>query len=366
VTDFDFNDRNKFENARTNKRDVLSKFDKKDIDPTKLEIIDCLLSKNIPIHGIKMMHNYVNKNYDTVSKLEKIIESRLPEKYQEFLNFAYFLNKEQLELLFSANECLDMPSKQISYVDLHGLSELYNLKLYENTGKGELLLFWLIKGCGLLKSSKKGDLSHNNLSYEVKAEGGRLHVSSFGDGQLVAETWLDNMIRNVFIPIDLFNNYTNVASLEKAKNTKKWNLGGEDYCRHYYFALKNSGREDWEKISDKFFEAIISGWKKLFTNWKEAQLDFSFVKRYYEEESTKNYHLALLFTNIKSYMQYQSAEGIFFCNEKNNKALYLHRSYFDEMTEEKITFLEENFKYSLPGFSVNVARGNVFSITYKG
>lgn len=370
MTNFNIEHRKRFQNYHRNKKDLIHLLDKTDLDDKKLDILYELLQQPVP-HGIvEKIHNYLDKDYRTIDKINKMLFEEVGEEAHWILENLFVLNQRGIQSLCDAYKVIPMPNEIVierSFdldIDLTKdcVDIVYNAK-FDTVGKGELLLSWLHQNCKLAPKSERGDIFNDGKMYEVKAEGGRLcGQSGFGQGSEVAKSWFEDT-KWLLKRLDFFNKVPTAPALQKAKDPKKWNLGGEDYSRIYYYYLKEHFVSDWENIRSEYSEIIKKGWKKLFINWKNAELDFSFIDDFYSDKiDSKAYHLNLLFLNIKYYLYQQSAEGIFFCNRTGY--IYLHKTFFNGVTQEKLDFLNQKFSYSLPGFSLAVAQGKVFSVKY--
>jgi hypothetical protein len=370
MTNFNIEHRKRFTNYNRNKKDLITLLEKSDLDDKKLDILYEILQQSVPSGMIEKIHNYLDKDYKTIDKIANFLKEECVNEYEWILENLFTLNQRDIHTLCEAYKIAMMPSDKVvefsfdTDLDLttRAVENIYDCK-FDGVGKGELLLAWIHNGAKLSVKSERGDISYRGNNYEVKAESGRLcGQSGFGQGSEVAKSWYEDT-KWLLKKLNFYVKVPTAPPLEKAREPKKWNLGGEDYSRVYYFQLKEYFSEDWTNIRSEYIEIIKKGWKKLFTNWKNAELDLSFVDDFYSETiDSKTYHLNLLFTNIKYYLYQQSSIGIFFCNKSGY--LYLPKTFFDSPTKEKLALLNEKLKYSLPGFSHAVAQGKVFSVKY--
>ena len=370
MTDFNIEHRKRFQNYNRNKEDVIQLLEKVDLDDKKLDILYELLQQSVPEVIVAKIHNYLDKDYKVIDNINDMLLEEVQNESEWILENIFTLDQRDINSLSEAYKSKNMPSGLISEDLFDAKSDLtqktiemiYSCK-FDTVGKGELLLTWIHYGCKLATKNERGDISFKGKTYEIKAEGGRMcGQSGFGQGSDVAKSWYEDT-KWLLKKLNFFEKVPTAPNLEKARDPKKWNLGGEDYSRIYYYYLKEHYQQDWENIRTEYSDIIKKGWKKLFINWKNAELDFSFVDLFYSDViDSKAYHLNLLFTNIKYYLYQQSSEGVFFCNNKGY--LYIHKDYFKESNDEKLSILSEKLKYSLPGFSHAVAQGKVFSVKY--
>lgn len=362
MTDFNFDDKN-HKTAKANKSDIIRLIEQQDLTQTRLDsiVIMCNAEESV----VDKVFEFANKDYETLNKLQEKFQEFLPEKCSELKDLAFYLDLESSKLLLNSYKSQEFPEEIFSVNNIPNIQEVYNHKLDHTMGKAELLLCWTFKDCKFTEKKNRGDLNYNNQNYEVKAKNGRMcGQSGFGHGTEVAKTMFEKMKWEIFKKIDLHKYEHKQKILEKAKNTHKWNMGKNDYARAFYYMLKDEFSNIWPDIKELFYDALKSGWKKLFINWSEAELDFSQLEHFYDRSSSKDYELFLLFLNIKYYLFQQNSAGIFFCN--NSKYIFFRRDFFDRIDEEKLSLLQKNLSYSLPSFSEKAAQAKVFSVTYKG
>jgi len=345
--------------------------ERSDLDDKKLDILYELLQQPVPKSIVEKIHNYLDKDYKMIDKIFKMLKEEVQNESDWIIENIFSLNQRDIQVLCDSYKANNMPLGQLVEYFFDSDSDLTSKSIqtvydstFGNIGKGELLLVWLHNGCKLATKHERGDISYRGKTYEVKAESGRLcGQSGFGQGSEVAKCWFEDT-KWLLKKLNFFDKVPTAPNLEKARDPKKWNLGGEDYSRIYYYYLKEHYPNEWDTIRTEYSEIIKKGWKKLFINWKEAELDFSFIDNFYLDQiNSKTYHLNLLFLNIKYYLFQQSSEGIFFCNTAGY--LYIHKDFFSVPSAEKLEILDSKLKYSLPGFSHAVAQGKVFSVKYK-
>lgn len=362
MTDFNFDDKN-YKSTKANKSDIIRLIEQQDLTQKRLDSIAIMCG--VEEHVVDKVFEFANKDYETLNCLHEKFKGFLPEKYTELKDLAFYLSPNSSQTFLNSHKSQEFPNEIFSVNNIPNVPEAYNYKLDHTMGKAEFLLCWTLKDCKFTEKKSRGDLNHEGQNYEVKAKNGRLcGQSGFGQGEDVAKTMFEKMKWDIFKKIDLHKYEHKQKIIEKAKDTHKWNMGKNDYARAFYYTLKDEFPDFWPQLKEHFYDALKSGWKKLFINWAEAGLDFSPLESFYDRKHSKDYELFLLFLNIKYYLFQQNSAGIFFCN--NTKYMFFRRDFFNEINEEKLSLLQKNLSYSLPSFSEKAAQAKVFSVTYKG